>query len=293
MKGLSFYLFLFVLLVVSCHNDDSQYKKPVTDALIRATIENDVTRTYLHNDGKSIYWELDDSLSVFLGASTMNCATVYGVPDGYNADFIVDADIILGGTTSPDGEAYTNVALYPYDRNASLLNNDLLKTVFPSVQKAVVNSIPDGSIMVAVVDNITTTSFTFRNVSSFLRLSIKSDISAELSSIVLTSLDGAVSGSVNITASAGALPTIAFNSDALNTITLDCDGVSIGATPTVLFMALPPTVISDGGWSLKITDSNSRTMELSLPAFAFERNRYYTLDVDYEVDEPVVTGLLY
>ena len=274
-------LLSLLLMATACSSDDDivsveSYK------IITADIVDEATRTSLAADGCSVFWSPDDSLSVFLGSKDMNCAVVYGVPDGLRARFIVD-DFILGGTAGKD-EGLTNVALYPYDASAELVTIDSVKSRFPSFQRAVVNSIPDYSPMVAAVGNVSTSSFSFRNVCAFIRFNITSAVAADLSHIVLISHNKPIAGDVLYHVVAGVEPHSKVVSNGVNTITLDCNGLSIGSQALVVYMALLPVGFEQNGWSVELFDKSGSSMNMSLPAFDFERNKLYTLNVNYVPD---------
>lgn len=278
MRKLSLILAITSLAAIACSSDE-EFEQSASPLIINAEAENIAsTRTVLSEDGRSIFWDVDDSLSVFLGGDIMNCAVVYGQPNGRSAKFIVDGKFIIGGTTDDNGTSYTNVALYPYDESATILDSDTLYTVFPAVQKAVINSIPNDVPMVAAVANVSTTSFTFKNVCSFIRLSLTSPTDVAISKIVLISDLKPLSGGVALNVfDAGSTVLGAGN----NTITLNCDGISLSASPTVFFMALLPVTFSDNAWSVELFDDNGGTMKFVFPAFTFERNKYYTLNINY------------
>lgn len=278
MKKIAFMLIFPALVAVGCSSDD-ELAPSVSPYIIDVEAEElQPTRTSLSEDGQSIFWDADDSLSVFLGGDIMSYAVIYGEPQGRSAKFIVDGKFVIGGTVDDDGGIYTNVALYPYYKSAQMLENDTVHTLFPSRQKAVLNSIPNRVPMVAAVGNVSTTTFSFKNVCSFIRFSLSSPVDVGISSIVLTSENKAVSGEivVDVNTADAAVAVVGGN-----TITLDCSGVSLGSTPTTLFMALLPMEFEDDGWSVELFDANGGSMKFVLPAFTFERNTFYTLNVNY------------
>ncbi|MBR3856169.1 MAG: hypothetical protein IKM65_08450 [Bacteroidaceae bacterium] len=282
MSRLSLILCASLLLVSACSSDDepSLGKRP---RLLGATIEDiaEPSRTTLSDDGVSVYWDANDSLSVFLGGNIMNCAIVYGLPDGRNAKFMVEGSFIIGGTVDDEGTEYTNVALYPYYEDAALVAPDTVATLFPAWQKAVPNSIPDGSPMVAAVGNVTTTSFAFKNVCSFIRFALTAPSDTKITRIVLSSPDKIVSGNMLIKVGADIPPVVLMDEAGEHSVTLDCGTTSIGSEPLYLFMALPPVAFGEDGWSVQLFDDAGSSMTLTPPAFTFERNHFYTMNVDY------------
>lgn len=279
---------LLGLLVWACSDDDndailaddSQEQYPM---IISASVAVDEpTRITLHDDGRSLFWDLDDSLSVFISSASQNCATVYGEPNGRFADFVVSGDIVMEGDTCEDGTPYTNLALYPYDRQAELAGVNVIRTTFAQDQEGVVNSVPDNAPMVAVADNAFDDDFPFRNVSSFIRLSLTSEQSVTISRVVLTSLDVPIAGPSEISVYSDKAPTMKVLGNGSYSITLYVNGLEIGREPVVVFMALPPVSFDAGGWSIRVVDDNYGYMDVSLPAFTFERNKYYTLPLVYE-----------
>lgn len=282
MSRLNFILYVSVLFVAACSSDDEQSleKRP---RLLGATIEEvaEPSRTTLSDDGVSVYWDANDSLSVFLGGNIMNCAIVYGLPDGRNAKFLVEGSFIIGGTVDDEGTEYTNVALYPYYENAALVAPDTVATLMPTQQRAVLNSIPDGSPMVAAVGNVTTTSFTFKNVCSFIRFALTAASDTKITRIVLSSPDKILSGNMRIKVGANIPPVVLMDEGGEHSVTLDCGAISIGREPVYLFMALPPVAFGEDGWSVQLFDESGLSMSLTPPAFTFERNHFYTMNVDY------------
>ncbi len=275
----------FVLLGAGCSSDDEQslQRRPL---LLGAATENITasTRTTLNDDGVSVYWDANDSLSVFLGGDIMNCAVVYGEPDGRNAKFLVEGSFVIGGTVDEEGAEYTNVALYPYYEFASLVAPDTLATLFPTHQRAVLNSIPDGSPMVAAVGNVTTTSFTFKNVCCFIRFALTAANDTKIERIVLASPGKVVSGNMHIKVGANIPPVVLMDKDGEHSVTLNCGAASISSEPVYLFMALPPVAFGEDEWSVQLFDDAGSSMTLTLPAFTLERNHFYTMYVDYVPD---------
>lgn len=282
MSRLNFILYASVLFVAACSSDDEQSLEN-RPRLLGATIEEvaEPSRTTLSDDGVSVYWDANDSLSVFLGGNIMNCAVVYGLPDGRNAKFLVEGSFIIGGTVDDEGTEYTNVALYPYYENAALVAPDTVATLMPTRQRAVLNSIPDGSPMVAAVGNVTTTSFTFKNVCSFIRFALTAPSDTKITRIVLSSPDKIVSGNMRIKVGANIPPVVLMDEGGEHSVTLDCGTASIGSEPVYLFMALPPVAFGEDGWSVQLFDESGSSMSLTPPAFTFERNHFYTMNVDY------------
>lgn len=278
MIRVNFILATCMLLTAACSSDDeiTVQQKP----FIFEAVAEDLayTRTNLSDDGVTILWEANDSLSVFLGGDIMCHAVIYGEAKSSVAKFMVDGKFIIGGTEDDEGDIYTNVALYPYYKFASLPATDTVQTLFPTYQKAVLSSIPNGSPMVAVVGNVSTTSFTFKSVSSFIRFSMTSPVDVPLSHIVLTSDNKAVAGEVLVNVASADAKLLGTGA---NTITLDCSGISIGTTPTRFFMALLPTAFADDEWGVELFDANGGSMKFVLPAFTFARNKFYTLNVNY------------
>lgn len=279
MKKVGFILTLAAFIATGCSSDE-EFTPSYVPYVIDAEVEDftSSTRTTLDNDGRSIFWDTNDSLSVFLGGDIMNCAVIYGTPEGRSAKFIVEGKFIIGGTTDDEGFSYTNVALYPYNKSAALIDNDTVSTIFPAKQKAVVNSIPNGVPMVAEVGNVSTTSFTFKNVCSFIRFSLSSPVDVAISSIVLTSGVKPVTGDLLVDVTTA---NYKMGDTTGNNITLDCNGVALNTTPTTLFMALLPVEFGDDEWSVELFDANGGSMKFILPAFTFERNTFYTLNVNY------------
>ena len=278
MRNFRFLLALSVIVAVGCNSDD-EFGTSMKPLILEVQAEElGVTRTVLSDDGRSIFWDVNDSLSVFLGGDIMNCAVVYGVPDGRSAKFIVDGKFIIGGTTDDEGVSYTNVALYPYAESASMLDSDTLYTMYPAVQRAVLNSIPNGVPMIAATDNVTTTSFSFKNISSFIRFSVSSPINTEISHIVLSADLKPLSGEILVDVNSANYKIVGQSG---NTITLDCNKIAIGDTPVVFFMSVLPIEFGDDEWSVELFDTNGGSMKFILPAFTFERNKFYTLNVNY------------
>lgn len=279
MKKTVFILMFPMLVAAGCSSDEEFTSSPVPYVIdVEAEGLSTSTRTRLDNDGRSIFWDANDSLSVFLGGDIMNCAVIYGTPNGGSAKFIVEGKFIIGGTTDDEGFSYTNVALYPYNKSAELIDNNTVSTIFQAKQEAVVNSIPNGAPMVASVGNVSTTSFTFKNVCSFIRFSLSSPVNVEISSIVLTSAIKPVAGDLLVDVTSA---NYKMGETTGKSITLDCSGISLNTTPTIFFMSLLPVEFGDDEWSIELFDANGGSMKFIMPAFTFERNTFYTLNVNY------------
>lgn len=285
MKKTALMLLMPLVVAVGCSNEE-EITLSAEPMIISAAIDNEeAARTTLSSDAKSVFWEKNDSLSVFLGGNIMNCAVVYGEPDGSDALFIVDGSFIIGGTVDKEGDFYTNLALYPYYASAVLVASDTVKTYFPATQKAVLQSIPDGSPMVAAVGNVSTTTFTFKNVCSFIRFNISTTGALAVSRIVLTAEDKPLAGDILINIEEGGLPSSQVLEDnSVNTITLECDRMPIGPTPTAVFMAVIPGEFENEKWNVEIFEENGGSVKYLLPEFTLERRNYYTLNIDYTLD---------
>ena len=98
MKKIAFMLIFPALVAVGCSSDD-ELAPSVSPYIIDVEAEElQPTRTSLSEDGQSIFWDADDSLSVFLGGDIMSYAVIYGEPQGRSAKFIVDGKFVIGGT---------------------------------------------------------------------------------------------------------------------------------------------------------------------------------------------------
>ena len=114
---------LAVLSLGACQNEDdfASQEQKLSEVEVEAILENGTNSRTSLKEGK-VYWEENDALSVFLGNSTGQKATIIkeSMNDTY-AQFKITtgSDVILGGGTEDDENSFANVAYYPYGNDVT------------------------------------------------------------------------------------------------------------------------------------------------------------------------------
>lgn len=163
-----------MVLAAACAKEEAPVVNDSTAGLVEMTFkaETDVaSKTTLHTDGKSVHWTEGDKISVFAineGAVVSHTSFMATI----DAENPTKADF----TGATDAEAADFVALYPYDRNASVSFTDgvatTVRTTIPYIQKAVKGGFDNElNIMLATTDKATSY-FSFKNLCSLIKVTI-------------------------------------------------------------------------------------------------------------------------
>lgn len=276
---------------------------PSSEAVVfTAVMENDAevaTKTCLDNYG-NVLWKQGDKVSIFYG-STIN--EQFQVTD--DSDGSTSATLLPVSDAATTGELWFvagtelehNVAYYPYSSTVTVEKADEDVTEYkisgitiPQTQHYAEASFENGAFpMAAVTSSTADRNLKFKNVLGGIKLMIKG--TATITSITLTSntnnRSSAIWGTATVRVSNETAPVITMNREFdRNAVTLDCgDGVQLNADVAIPFIiALPPKTMSDG-FTVVITDSNNRHMEIATSrAQTINRSRLLTMpEITYEV----------
>ena len=202
-------------------------------------------------DGTRVLWCNNDHVSIFRGR---NVNDEYKVKDGQSGKTTTtfvwanDGEFSAGSEDTFDA----NIAYYPYGsiEYVGSNGNHALSVTIPNTQRYVKGSFGEGSLpMIAVSSSKSDNSLAFKNVFGLLKLQLKSaDETVPIKEIVIKGNNNEkLSGDATVNCSANGEPTISFNSNAGNSITLECNNTAINATTaTDFWIALPPVTFSKG-----------------------------------------------
>ena len=233
--------------------------------------DNPQTRTYVGEDGHTIYWHHGDDVS-FFAAKTHNVRYSYEGADGVDVVELVKDDDVSGVSGNMINKS---LAIYPYNENIKVVYEDGLDKIklnYPTTQKYGVNSFgKDANIMVAAGQHSQDYGFHFRNAGGYLVIKLyskgTSGSALHIKDITLSALNGKdkISGSAVIVASKYNAPEITMAEDASVYVTLDCSndgaGVALGADAdhaTEFWFCLPPVTFNNG-MNITITDVYGNT----------------------------------
>ena len=202
-------------------------------------------------DGTRVLWCNNDHVSIFRGR---NVNDEYKVKDGHGGKTTTtfvwanDGEFSAGSEDTFDA----NIAYYPYGsiEYVGSNGNHALSVTIPNTQRYVKGSFGEGSLpMIAVSSSKSDNSLAFKNVFGLLKLQLKSaDETVSIKEIVIKGNNNEkLSGEATVSCSANSEPTISFNTNAGNSITLECNNTAINATTaTDFWIALPPVTFSKG-----------------------------------------------
>ena len=202
-------------------------------------------------DGTRVLWCNNDHVSIFRGR---NVNDEYKVKDGQGGKTTTTFVWANDGEFSAGSEDVfdANIAYYPYGsiEYVGSNGNHALSVTIPNTQKYVKGSFGEGSLpMIAVSSSKSDNSLAFKNVFGLLKLQLKSaDETVSIKEIVIKGNNNEkLSGEATVSCSANSEPTISFNTNAGNSITLECNNTAINATTaTDFWIALPPVTFSKG-----------------------------------------------
>ena len=205
------------------------------------------TRTSLDED-LNVLWRKDDLLSIF-DHSTLN--EKYKVDDGCDGKSSATLNRISSGSYVAGTELSANVAYYPYaEVNRVTQSGDgyLLSVTLPTTQTYAADSFgPEASPMVAVTEDKSDKSLSFKNVCGMLKLQLTG--LDKIHRIELRGNDGeTLAGVATVSARFSEYPTVSLNASE-KVLTLDCgeSGVQLdGNEPTAFCLVLPPMAFENG-----------------------------------------------
>lgn len=244
-------LTLFITsIVVSCTHFQENELQPqqsienITSEydFIYADIAEDETKTFIR-DNIEVCWHAKDAISSF-------CFTTYNAKYTFTGNDGDRGGMFYGNSTGSGSSLSNFYAIYPYNANASIKSEGKISTTLPYVQNYVEDSFGKGTNLMAAVVDSSSKSLYFRNVCGFLKLKLYGN-NVTIKSIVLHGNNGEkLSGTATISATYGAIPTIAMEDTANDTIMIYCEnGVNIGTTAdtaTTFWVVLPPMTFQNG-----------------------------------------------
>ena len=251
------------------------------------------TRTYLEND-KYLRWTAGDEISYFNTTTNLQYRFKGETGDNSGAFGLVT-------TSSGAGSALSNCyAVYPYAESTTIDTKGVITFELPATQHYAENSFGVGAnTMVAVTEDSEDNILSFKNVCGYLKLKLYGD--ASVKSIVIKGNKGEkLAGHATITSTYGGTPSVAMNSDATTTITLDCDkGVKLSTdanNPTIFWLVMPPITFEEG-FSMCVTDVDGKVYEKATKKeFAIERNMIQpmaTLQAEFKATKPANNEIWY
>lgn len=244
-----------ILLLSSCNkredglNIDSKPHNEFMATIQQCEVEDNIeTKTYT-NDGRRVLWRVDDRISILQGRDVNEEFKVKKLfTEGTSAALEKVSGEVISPTTFD-----ANIAYYPYNENIEYVGdntNHAITVNIPSTQTYKENSFGEGALpMIAVTKSKSDYDFEFKNLFGFLKLQLKN--AYEIGSIKQIVIKGnnneKLSGEATVSCSSNGESTIKFNSDAGNSITLECNSTTINATSSTDFwIAIPPVTFSKG-----------------------------------------------
>ena len=263
---------------------------PVPDVLT-VSLEED-TRMQLMNE-KTV-WNEGDLVSVFYKSNANQKWQFNGVTgDRYGELTRVEA-----GVASAEMEKV--VVVYPYDANYLVTpSTGAIEATLPAEQSYLEGSYGLGSSM--MISSGYYRQFTLKNVMGWLKLQLTGD-GEKVTKVVFRGNNGEqVAGNVYVEADDATLilssteaeageaagGTLSFENSVVTELTLNCDGVALGAEATSFYLALPPQEFTNGFtveiWGQDANGNELKMVKKSEAALTIERNVIQPLEaVAYE-----------
>ncbi len=265
-----------LLLAVGCsslHEDQPTVLFPENDQPVFHANFAEQSLTQLNKDIE-FGWAANDQVSIFTG-NTRNKLYQFTGETGDNAGEFKYA----GKNSFGFGDNLTaNYAIYPYSETTTIDENGVISYTWPETQAYAKNAIASGAnVMVAATSSLDSHDLAFKNVGSFLRVSLYGEMQG-VSSIVLTSNAGEpLAGASLISAAADSKPSCIMTGKT-TTITLTCDEtVVVGATKaraTDFWIVLPATMLTKG-FTLTVNGLDEKSQEFEVAgAVDFTANAY-------------------
>ena len=282
-------LCLATLLTMGCNNfpDDNGIDTPLQSKTFHATFGEDLSRVYLDSELK-LHWNASDEISLFC-SSTNEKYQFKGEDGDISGDFSTAEQSATSATFSH------NYAVYPYISNTAMQSEGTISYTLPATQEYAYNSMGSGAnTMVAVSKDADSNDLQFRNLCGYLCLQLYGkDVMLE-KIVVAGNNDEKLAGRATISAAYDALPTVKLAANATKSITLNCNGVTLGdsTTPTNFYVTLPPTTF-EKGFTVTVTDSEGKVCTIVKDeAVTIERNTIQPMKAKGVVTEKVtIDGL--
>lgn len=232
------------------------------------------TKTYA-DDQFRVLWHADDRITIF-NKYTYNQQYAFLGETGDNAggfSKVGDDDFVTGNDLS---DIY---AVYPYQKGTKISNDGVITVSLPAEQTWADGSFGPGSntMISATSDN----KLKFRNTGSILAFKLYGS-NVQVSTITLQGNNGErIAGKATVTMPVGGTPSVAMQSDATQSVTLDCaTPVTIGTSAgsyTEFWFVVPPTDFA-GGFTITVTCADGGTFEKSTEkSVSLARNHIYRM----------------
>lgn len=282
MKRLSRILFISALFgVLSCVDADFEEPSGDGDAIPRITeavlpdltagFADDQTKTYVEG-GKYLRWHEDDRITAFFG-NTLNRQYRFSGKTGDNSGSFVH---VPSGNLETGNKIDRIYAVYPYDKDAKLVEEGQIHLSFPAVQSYTESSFGKGAnTMVAVTEDVEDTFLAFKNACGYLKLRLYG--TGVVKRMELKGNQGEkIAGEAVVVPVQSAAPEVTMSEDATDVITLDCgEGVTLSASSdnALEFWIVLPATTFENGISITVeTAGGKRYSKCTNKTIIVERN---------------------
>ena len=268
--------FAAIVSFASCSSEDNTTIENESAAKLMtftATQEGNEASTKATLNGFYIKWESEDQISLLYDSENK----MFTLTEG--------AESTLGKFSGEAEQSISYTAVYPYQENATLSDNDVTNVTLPATQTATANSFDkNAALMMAQSDN---TTLTFKNAVGYVKVTPQFDCKK----IELGAADGdvALAGTGTLSYNDGE-PTITFTSETSSTITLVPKGSNTITAGKSYYIAVPAVSLKRM-WSISFTTSDGTvyTRKGAKP-IEFQRSRIinlgeFKIDGDYWYDE--------
>lgn len=294
-KYISLSLLLAVFVTYGCQNDETVIDNSTGKHIISAAISDFESRTSLND--RTILWQEDDLLSVFLGTTTNQKFAIHSGAGTNFAEFVSDGKIYITGGAESDENAFVNVAFYPYNNDISIVKNEStykIETSLPKVQIYRENSFgQDAFPMAAVTSSNKEYAFAFKNVCGYLKMNLKG--TATIVQAEVRSAYNKLSGPCDITVANGVVPQIQMADESFSSVILDCsEGVTLNETEYTSFIfVIPPTKFKENDLSFIFYDSDGNCQTWNIKSTnEVPRNDFRYWETTYSGNEAGTPSLI-
>ena len=272
MKRLFILLATLPMLLCGCSSFDEQNDTPIQPSMkeVQAGFAKE-TRTYVENE-RLLRWHEDDRLTVFYG-NTLNDQYKFKGKTGDNSGTFA---LIPSGELGTGNTLPNIYGIYPYNEDARITDDGIITYSLPAIQSYAENSFGKGAnTMIAVTENLNDTFLSFRNLCGYLKLKLYGN--ATIKSIeVKGNFAEKIAGEATVTAAYGEAPTLEMNTNATQTITLNCgEGVTLGksADDATIFWIVIPEITFKYGITITATSIDNKVFTKSTSnSVIIERN---------------------
>lgn len=248
-----------VIALSGCNSPDIIEPDQPSGKVYQISGDKVTSRVYLGQDNQ-LRWNTGDALSLFRSETNARYE-FYGANGATSGPIATTQDNIVEGTL------YAQVAaLYPYDENATRSTGSTITTTLPEQQTYQVNSMGrDANLMVGVTENQESSDLSLKNVCGYLKLLLYGNNVSLENVTVRGNNNELLSGNCTITAGYNTEPTISMNNGSSQSVTLNCNGVTLANTAesaTELIFVLPPVTFTKG-ITVTAVDTHGEQFEIS------------------------------